>query len=248
MGLLAIIGPPACESGNMEPYETSVKYIELSDSPLAKSIFPENRTWRLNFGGMTKPQIRFYLETKLSDLEHQSLHQLKNYLVELSPTKLIQNEGDVWLHLKSKSNGLSLYLSCSANPASANKQLSHLKFASDFFDAFSGLRCQPPGHAGNFSGVNHTQLKHWLVDCESEVSNKWRESLGFYYASNGDQLVVAEDGQIAWHILGENRIEQVEGSLLDVVGIFVECHKSGKDFNSYSFKEIDWSSEKKGHN
>lgn len=196
------------------------------------SEFPPTSSWRWNFSGMNSRGVENFLCSELRRQEYGKFNVLIDYLLLMKPASLVRNVDDTWLRMVSLENGCSLYLSCRDSVVAINELMKSDNLAQEFHRLFSGLRTGVPSDAGSF--LSHELITLMDVGRSDQKTGKWTSSMSLFHAATGDHLLLNE-GEFAWYIFPEGKIKPIGMSFSKILKRFVEIHKLGKTFDSYSF-------------
>ena len=103
----------------------------------------------------------------------------------------------------------------------------------EFLIHFAGL-AEDTDIAGNFVYLDDPWpifTEAWDEDIEG--IDEWKGSLILFHARNGCSLLVRKDGQVAWWIVQEGRIERVAKTFNEFVKAFDKHRKLSWPFDPY---------------
>lgn len=107
----------------------------------------------------------------------------------------------------------------------------------EFVRFFAGLRLSMPGESGHFAyddfeafadtiGFEHrNQIKEW--------DEQWSDAACFYYASNGDMLLLDRNGRAGWFAHDTGVISKYADSFDQLLMKFIEAHRIDSAFDAY---------------
>ena len=198
-------------------------------------------------------RLRLYEDLYCTKLGNKSLSVLGATMQLFLPVSAIfAGDGRWYLRCKHKDtelNHLEIFLA-ERRPLERTKDLfcefelsqkgSHSFFS--FLNCFAGMREQLPPSSGSYAYDEFTLFcDHPASDGVdfSDEHAEWEDALCFFFASNGDKLLVTEDGLTGWFFHEEFRIDLYTETFDE----FVKCYASflkdiGGPFDAYSAYEI----------
>ena len=94
----------------------------------------------------------------------------------------------------------------------------------EFLLLFAGLRTSFPGRAGNFSYDEFQAFEdnQWSENADEEEAEDWMDAICFYYAPDGDLILLNEEGQTATFLHDEGCIESYADTFDEFIAKYLQ--------------------------
>ena len=208
--------------------------------------------WILQFVGVPDIAAHAALEKHWNDINDSCLISLRDHLLAYTPRSIVLSQNQEWLAITDTnlSNARRLtgragdnwYVAPPPRIESLQKQLDTFGLAeidclTSFLLHFDGLREDLPGLAGNFFKPEEWQpfasIGSHIQRCRGY--HDWQKAIMFYYARNGDHVLLDPSGKLGWFVFAENKITHFVNNSPAFVTYFVEYIKHRYPLDSYGY-------------
>ena len=218
-------------------YRLPVKRSELKRLPQSRSIEAlcdlgpsEDQSWF----------SRFY------ESSNNGIHAVFDVVRKFEPVSLV-HAVDQWYVRCCRDNcndylvGKELYLANKRNWTTISFEIEDFpacKTFKEFLRKFAGLRESMPQTSGSFMYDEFQLFGDLATGLSTDEYEDWLDAMCVYYARNGDLVLLGEDGETGWYVLGENRVELLTSNFDELLELWAAFRsETNEPFDSFSVAE-----------